>query len=341
MLNYETPPHQIIGFNIDQAITLEMRSKSWPKGIIQPLLHAVQKDAQGPQVLKAALGLKENISVGDKILITCIAAQTPWVPNSETDGPAGGAVLARVISKGLGGCPHFVINEKHQQPTISACRALGIPVLSEQDKTRPGSAVMLDFPINYEQAEARALEVLHKYQPKAVIAIETMSPNPKGIVHSASGAAIANEEIEGAYFHVAKQASKQGIYTLGIGDAGNEFGMGRIYSAVREFHPAGAECRCECKTGIATDLSADALIVAGCSNWGAYGVAVMLAYLLEKPELFHTAVEEEHMLRQMAIAGANDAFTGESQASVDNIHLEAHIGLNYLLTEIVKNGLSE
>ncbi|WP_246841079.1 glutamate cyclase domain-containing protein [Hahella sp. CCB-MM4] len=117
--------------------------------------------------------------------------------------------------------------------------------------------------------------------------------------------------------------------------------MGRIYSAIREFHPAGATCRCPCNGGMATDMESDALIVAGCSNWGAYGVAAMLAYLLEKPELFHSAVEEEFMLRQMAIAGANDAFTGESQPSVDNIHLQAHLGLNHIMHEIIENALSD
>ncbi|WP_168188205.1 hypothetical protein [Hahella sp. CCB-MM4] len=91
MLNYRSPADQIVGFNLDQAISLEMRSKGWPKGIIQPLVKAAQQEAGGPQVLKAALGLKNSIHAGDKVFITCIAAQTPWVPNSESDGPAGGA----------------------------------------------------------------------------------------------------------------------------------------------------------------------------------------------------------------------------------------------------------
>ncbi|HEV3204384.1 MAG TPA: glutamate cyclase domain-containing protein, partial [Gemmataceae bacterium] len=62
------------------------------------------------------------------------------------------------------------------------------------------------------------------------------------------------------------------ISTIGIGDGGNEIGMGKIpWNVVRDNVPGGGLVACR--------VPADYLIVCGISNWGAYGLASGLAHL--------------------------------------------------------------
>ncbi|XP_051941692.1 D-glutamate cyclase, mitochondrial isoform X2 [Hippocampus zosterae] len=62
-----------------------------------------------------------------------------------------------------------------------------------------------------------------------------------------------------------------GITTIGIGDGGNELGMGKVKDRVQNLMPMGHLIAC--------DVPADYAIAAGVSNWGGYAVACGL-YLL-------------------------------------------------------------
>ena len=61
-------------------------------------------------------------------------------------------------------------------------------------------------------------------------------------------------------------ARPAGLITIGIGDGGNEIGMGKIpWRIIRDNIPGGAVVACR--------VPCDHLIVCGISNWGAYGLA--------------------------------------------------------------------
>uniref|UniRef100_H3DQP3 D-glutamate cyclase-like C-terminal domain-containing protein n=2 Tax=Tetraodon nigroviridis TaxID=99883 RepID=H3DQP3_TETNG len=62
-----------------------------------------------------------------------------------------------------------------------------------------------------------------------------------------------------------------GITTTGIGDGGNELGMGNLKEKVKALMPNGSLIAC--------DVSADYAVTAGVSNWGGYAIACGL-YLL-------------------------------------------------------------
>ena len=61
---------------------------------------------------------------------------------------------------------------------------------------------------------------------------------------------------------------RAGTVTIGIGDGGNEIGMGRVRARVVRDVPNGAK--------IASVVRTDHLVVAGTSNWGAWGVVAHL-----------------------------------------------------------------
>ena len=55
------------------------------------------------------------------------------------------------------------------------------------------------------------------------------------------------------------------ITTIGIGDGGNELGMGKVFDKVVSHVPYGKD--------IASSVSCDYLITCGVSNWGGFGLA--------------------------------------------------------------------
>ncbi|NXJ10289.1 GLUCM protein, partial [Odontophorus gujanensis] len=67
-----------------------------------------------------------------------------------------------------------------------------------------------------------------------------------------------------------------GITTTGVGDGGNELGMGKVKDAVKKHIKNGDVIAC--------DVEADFAVVAGVSNWGGYAIACAL-YILSTCEI--------------------------------------------------------
>ncbi|XP_041669301.1 D-glutamate cyclase, mitochondrial-like [Cheilinus undulatus] len=89
-----------------------------------------------------------------------------------------------------------------------------------------------------------------------------------------------------------------GIITTGIGDGGNELGMGKVREKVVDLMPKGSLIAC--------DVPADFAITAGVSNWGGYAVACGL-YLLHTCPSHHRYLKKglglttpEHQLQDWA-----------------------------------------
>src|SRR5262249_4022099 len=117
-------------------------------------------------------------------------------------------------------------------------------------------------------------------------------------------------------------AAPRRVTTVGIGDGGNEIGMGNVHARIAR---GGALER-----SIASGGGGTALVVAGTSNWGAYGVVAELSRLASRP-LLHSAEEERAMVEACVAAGAVDGITRRREATVDGLPLPAHIGMLELL----------
>ena len=68
---------------------------------------------------------------------------------------------------------------------------------------------------------------------------------------------------ERASITLSKKAANQRIPTIGVGDGGNEIGIGALVEAVHKYVPYG-EILC-------AQLATDVLLSAGVSNWGRFG----------------------------------------------------------------------
>jgi len=289
--------------------------------------------------LAAAEGLTGAVSAGDNILIATGGGGSPWLPKGENDGPIGAAALARALALGVEARPIYLCEEHQVEPIVASSHAAGLMVMDyETAQRRTQVAVVEVVPSDRVEAETKARRLLKKYQPQALIAIERLGPNEKGVVHSILGKAI--EEAEADLSFLFNEARERGIFTLGIGDGGNEIGFGRITESVRQIQPYGRRCQCPCGAGMATVVATDVLVVAAVSNWGAYGVEAMLAFLLQKPELLHTPELERWMLEECIRAGGSDGAYAIPAYIVDGISGDVHQGLVRMLGEIVANGLT-
>jgi hypothetical protein len=81
---------------------------------------------------------------------------------------------------------------------------------------------------------------------------------------------------------------------------------------------------------IAATVKVNHLVVAGVSNWGAYGIVAQLGRLAGVP-LVHTPVLERQMIEACVKAGGHDGLTRRREATVDGLPLDTHAAIVELL----------
>jgi hypothetical protein len=318
---------EYIGEGIDRLITLDVRAR----GIIYDLYSAARGLVRGPVALEAAKGISDTVRNGDAVIITTGFIVLPQ-RIQETDGPLGAAALARALSEIFGARPILVTEDQSKAIMASTLRALGIGAKMEEGGSgcyADGSALLLGFPLGLEEAEDEAERILAKFNPSLVVAIEKAGRNVKGEYHTMRGINISpfHAKIE----PLIERARSRGALTIGIGDGGNEVGMGNIRSAVEKFVPYAKACQCPCGGGIAAESIVDKLVVASISNWGAYGIEACIAALTGRREALHAPEDEEEMLKGSLSAGAVDGVTGRPQLSVDGVPMKVHSSLIRML----------
>ena len=120
--------------------------------------------------------------------------------------------------------------------------------------------------------------------------------------------------------------------TIGIGDGGNEIGMGKIpHDIVARNIPNGDLIHCRVPT--------DHLIVAGVSNWGAYALAAgiyVLKGIQPPPDLFDPDREREILEVMVKEGPLVDGVTGKQTATVDGLSWEEYAKPLIRLREILQ-----
>ena len=234
------------------------------------------------------------------VLVTGFVARPAWA--AETDGPSGTVVLGRALRR-IGARVAYVADPP-VAPLLDAClRVLGEP----RD--------LIAVPAEPVAALRVAREAVRTLGPTHLIAVERPGRAIDGGYYNARGDSVAaiNAPLDALFLR-----RRPGTVTIGVGDGGNEIGMGRVRARVVRDVPNGAK--------IASVVRTDHLIVAGTSNWGAWGVAAHLAWATGRA-LLHTPREEARLTRAMVRAGAVDGLTGAARPSVDNLPLGLHQAL--------------
>jgi hypothetical protein len=270
---------------------------------VMDVYRASSELAEGSPILKAADSLFQAAKKGGNVIIssgfTILSAG-----KCETDGPLGSVVLGRLLNEM--GCHLAFLSDVEY---LGIFRELG-------KETDLKSYECLSFPVEHDLAKLETSRIFEELSPVAIIAVERPGWNWKHIHHNMRGEDISPRT--GKVDYVFDDAHIKKTLTIGIGDGGNEIGMGNVEETVKRRVPFGSMCQCPCKGGIASSTRVDHLIVSFVSNWGAYGLTAQLAYLAKLP-FKHTADDERRLIKAAVKAGAVDGISGKPIESVDGM----------------------
>ncbi len=209
---------------------------------------------------------------------------------SETDGPPGAYFMGRALQ--AMGYQVTYVSDHYSTPLFEG--------LVDPDD-------VVEFPIaDAETSEAFAVDLLEKLQPSVVIAIERCSFTTPGRYLNARG------EDTSKYHAKLDYLFKHHDNTIGIGDGGNEIGMGNV----AEHIPAIDKLPDDPATTTVSQL-----IIASVSNWGGYGLITALS-LMAGWNLLPSVEEEKEVIRTIVGNGAIDAKAGEPVFAVDGFSLK-------------------
>ncbi|MEQ9463267.1 MAG: DUF4392 domain-containing protein [Haliea sp.] len=199
----------------------------------------------------------------------------------ETDGPVGAIALYQGL-EALGA-----------QPVIACARPLA-------------DAMAADYrilPLACEPAdggEQAAISWLEANTPAAVISIERPGRTADGRYYNMRG-----EDISSRCGVFDPFLTRAKCPTIGIGDGGNEIGMGKIADAIAALDIRVAVTSC------------DELLVADVSNWGAYGLLAFLGLWSERDLL--GAFSPLATLHYLSERGSVDGVTRENTLTEDGM----------------------
>lgn len=205
---------------------------------------------------------------------------------AETDGPLGAFALAKAFAK------------------------LGYEPIIITDKYCQGFFELADLAVEYvalNASQADLEKILEKYRPVGLIAIERCGTNTDGDYANMSGKSVAAET---APIDLLFDMAYGKIPTVGIGDGGNEIGMGNVQEAI-----AKELALLPCRTKV------DNLVLATVSNWGGYGLVTALSVEV-KQNLLPTYAEIEEYLTKIVALGSIDGVLKQHVLSADGFGLD-------------------
>jgi hypothetical protein len=265
--------------------------------------HLINTDIYGRNVLRLYIEyrrdnfdfLREATSLFlknlDRVLIvSCFPI--PPMQIAETDGPPGALAIYRAVEK-LGG-----------KAEILTCKKI-------QDALK-------EFKVNFAQNPS-----IEDYS--LLISVETPGRAKDGKYYSMSALEIDVPPFDELFL----KARELGIPTIGIGDGGNEIGMGNIRDLVCKHIKFGEK--------IGSVIEVDSLVLSAVSNWGAYGLIAQASLELGKNMLAGWENEEEKILKALVSSGVIDGVIKKPELSVDGVPIEVHKRFLRLLSSIVEN----
>lgn len=264
----------------------------------------------------------------------------------ETDGPLGTAVLAKRVCEIMSAFPVIFTEESLVGPISKVVQAAGLSVVTVEqaraakecaDMGKTSVACVLPFTDDDSKAPGEARNLISNFDPAMVICIEKAGFNEAGIYHNMRGHDYSNGRCRADY--IVKEALKAKIVTIGIGDGGNEIGMGTVIDAVRKYVEYGAECQCGCGKGMAACTPTDILLTSSVSNWGCYAICAALALKCKNPKWVHNSLDERMLLDVAVQAGMVDGATGKAERTVDGFSAEANGSIVDLMKYLVMKKL--
>ncbi|HSS03597.1 MAG TPA: glutamate cyclase domain-containing protein [Solirubrobacterales bacterium] len=248
----------------------------------------------------------------------------PWAepPAAETDGPIGSAELAVGLTA-AGWSARVVTDEQCADAVRASLEAAGTGV---------------DIPLDVVPVSAGARDavgsLISRYQDDVgvthMVAVERLGPGRDGRVYDMSG-----RDVSTVTAPLDELFSAANWTRIGIGDGGNELGMGTLPAKIVAANVDLGE-RIHCV------VPCDHLIVSGTSNWGAQALLAAIAVL--RKERAGTLLERftpegnSAILRDTVAKGpAVDGVTQTRENSVDGLPAEDHARMIQEILKVVED----
>ncbi|MCR5031135.1 MAG: DUF4392 domain-containing protein [Selenomonadaceae bacterium] len=200
----------------------------------------------------------------------------------ETDGPTGTAVLASVL-RDMGFTPVIVTEPENAELfTIRGFEVIPAEVGVDVDFFR---------------------QMISERRPVGMISVERCGLNAEDDYANMRGISIREHNAPtDVLFQIAPEYD---IRTVGVGDGGNEIGMGNVADVIEKDLSL-----------VPCVVKVDYLVIASVSNWGAYGLAAYLSILDGKHLMPSYAWAADYMKETVEI-GSVDGITHERVTHVD------------------------
>ena len=224
---------------------------------------------------------------------------------AETDGPPGAIAVGRALER-LGRRVVYVTDE----PAASMMRAL-----TDSDR------VLLFPTVDSDKSQQHASQLIRDYQPSLLIAIERCGRTKDGTYLN-----MADREVT-AFTAKIDALFESGVPSVGIGDGGNEIGMGNLADVIPSC-PRLPALPCVTRT--------TQLVIASVANWGAYGLLAALSRMLKR-NLLPSVEEQRSIVEELGSLGAVDGTTGSRGATVDGHSLETNSEVLHYLYQFVSS----
>ena len=224
----------------------------------------------------------------------------------ETDGPPGTIALAGAL-------------RQLDFEVIYVSDRYGTPLLTVDGA---GTEQVIEFPIS-DHAASRdfAHGLLADIEPDILIAIERCGFTADNRHLNMAGRDVSDFTAKIDYLFP-DQAN-----TLGIGDGGNEIGMGRFTRQIK----SSADL-----PGDPAVILTHKTIISTVSNWGAYGLITALSRLSRR-DLLPSVEWAGELLTELVARGAVDGISGRAECTVDAFSAEQNAGVLLQLKQLLQS----
>ncbi|MEX0678989.1 MAG: glutamate cyclase domain-containing protein [Pirellulales bacterium] len=307
------------------------------------------------QLRAAALDLAENSR--SVAIVTGFCSVLSDRVTAETDGPPGALFLAQLLHSL--GIEVTIITDRYALPLVeSGCAQSGLDrkilvefpfergAADDPARTRNDApkSVKIDHWVDEFLSHGRGRNLSHLVaierpgpshtlesvmaQPRDAAATlerfrEEVPDDERDVCHDMHGSAISVHTAKTHRLFEVVLERRLPITTIGIGDGGNEIGMGRFSWEDLVCAIGGAAAgRIACRIG--TDFA----LIAGVSNWGAYALALAVAQLrgqVDASRWLRPDGQRELIETMVTSAGAVDGRTLLSEPSVDGLSMDVYL----------------
>ena len=222
----------------------------------------------------------------------------------ETDGPPGAIAIGNALAT-LGNRVTYV-TDIHS----NSC-------MSEITQRR---ANIIEFPIaDIDTSKTLSRDILKSTKPDLIIAIERCGRTDTDLYLNMRGVNISDYTARLDYLLDIH------IPSIGIGDGGNEIGMGNLANNIPQILSLPDK---PCVTTV------DHLVISSVSNWGAYGLVTAMSQQT-KQNLLPSIADDRSLIEMMVDLGAVDGTSGMSKYCVDNFDLDDNANILQQLHDLL------